>query len=89
MSLVLKNFQANFKKESSGTVAAKLSLENCVLDDLRVTLEEGPGEGEEEEEEEEDEEGSTRESSVDAIHEPEKQSREIRIRRYRNIVIDA
>ena len=65
-------------------MSANLSLGNCVLDDLRATLEEEEEGGEkgEEEEEEEDEGGSTRETSVDALDVPEKQSSEQRIRRY-------
>ena len=64
-------------------MSANLSLGNCVLDDLRATLEEEEEGGEKgEEEEEEDEGGSTRETSVDALDVPEKQSSEQRIRRY-------
>ena len=84
MSFELENLQVSVKKESSGTVSANLSLENCVLDDLRATLEEKEeGEGEEGEGEEDD--GSTRETSVDAIQMPEKQLNEPRIRRYESL----
>ena len=79
MSFELENLQVSVKKESSGTVSANLSLENCVLDDLRATLEEKEeGEGEEDD-------GSTRETSVDAIQMPEKQLNEPRIRRYESL----
>ena len=73
------------KKESSGATSVTLSLDNCMLDDLRTRMDEDrdPGkEEEEEEEEEEDDEGSTRESSVDMVPVLKKDTPEMRIRRY-------
>lgn len=80
MELILENFQAGIKKESSGIVSANLSLQDCILDDLRATLDEE--ESREGEEEVGDGDGSTRETSVDIIDVPEKQCSEQRIRRY-------
>ena len=74
--LVLKNLQAGAKKENTGALSASLSLEDCIMDDLRTTQEQTEGEGEEE-----DADGSTRETSVDAIDAPEKVCNEQRIRR--------
>ena len=76
--VLLEDLQAEVKRESCGSTSVKLSLGNCVLDDLRTGLEEA----EEEKEEDVEEEGSTRESSVDAVLELEKQPHEPRIRRY-------
>ena len=67
------------KRESCGSTSVRLSLNNCVLDDLRTTLER---EEEGEEGEEDDDEGSTRESSVDAVLELAEESAQPRIRRY-------
>ena len=76
----LVDFQAGVKKESSSALCVNLSLGNCVLDDLRATLDE---EGITElDEEEDDDEGSTRETSVDAPEETDKQMNKMRIRRY-------
>lgn len=80
MEIVLKNFQAGFKKESSGVLSANLTMENCILDDLRAVLEEEVSR--EDEEDEYDDDGSTRESSVDTVDVPKKQCSEQRIRRY-------
>ena len=63
-------------------MSVNLLLGNCVLDDLRATLEEEEEDESKEEDEEEDEDGSTRETSVDALDVPEKQSSDQRIRRY-------
>lgn len=59
-------------------MSAKLTVEDCILDDLRTLPEEGVGK----EGEEYDDDGSTRESSVDTIDIPEKQCNKQRIRRY-------
>ena len=79
--LELGDFQADVKKESSSALCVNLSLGNCLLDDLRASLDE-EGITEEDEEDEEEEEGSTRETSVDAPEEPDKQLSKLRIRRY-------
>ena len=71
--LVLKNLQAGAKKENTGALSASLTLEDCIMDDLRTIQEQTEGEG--------DADGSTRETSVDAIDAPEKVCNEQRIRR--------
>lgn len=71
--LVLKNFKTSVSIESNGAMSAKVTMEDCLLDDLRPTT------MDEEKEEEEDEE-SLPESSVDAVDVGEKY-REQRISR--------
>lgn len=70
--LVLKNVQTSVSIESNEAMSTSVTMEDCLLDDLRPTTMD-------EEEEEEDEE-SLPESSVDAIDVGEKY-REQRISR--------
>lgn len=79
--LVLKNFQTSVSIESNGAMSARVTMEDCLLDDLRPTTVE-----EEEEEEEEKDEELQPESSVDAVDVGEK-FREQRISRYSIIII--
>ena len=79
--LVLKNFQTSVSIESNGAMSARVTMEDCLLDDLRPTTVE-----EEEEEEEEEDEELQPESSVDAVDVGET-FREQRISRYSIIII--
>ena len=75
----LEGLQAGVKRESNGATSVSVSLDDCMLDDLRTRLDE---DRETADEEEEDEEGSTQESSVDVVAVPKKEQPELRIRRY-------